>query len=51
MGPTTLKIIIKSFANKISWKIFLWSISCTDIEYWNKIYLQEKYEREKNNLK
>ena len=51
MGPTTLKIIIKSFLNKLSWKIFLWSINCTDIEYWNSIYLQEKYEREKINSK
>lgn len=51
MGGTTLKIIIKSFLNKWSWKIFLWSISCTDIEYWNRIYLQEKYEREKINSK
>ena len=51
MGGTTLKIIIKSFLNRWSWKIFLWSISRTDIEYWNAIYWQEKNEREKNNLK
>ena len=51
MGSTTLKIIIKSFLNKWSWKIFLWSISSTEDEYWHRIYLQEKYEREKINSK
>lgn len=38
--------VFKDFVNKISWRLFLWSISMTKEQYWQEIYEREKILKE-----
>lgn len=42
MGKHTILDAAKYFIGRISFRVFLWSISMTDEQYWNAIYLQER---------
>jgi len=41
MGEMSIFRKVRCFIESISWKLFLWSISMSDHEYWHTIYVQE----------
>ena len=41
MGEMSIFGKVKCFIGSMSWKLFLWSISMSDHEYWRTIYEQE----------
>jgi len=41
MGEMSIFGKAKRFIGAVSWKLFLWSISMSDREYWRAIYEQE----------
>lgn len=43
MGKLGIFNKLKLFANKVSWKVFIWSLGITQEEYWQSIYYQELY--------
>ena len=41
MGKPSLVDRFKMMVGCVSWHLFLWSVDCTQEEYWHSIYLQE----------